>query len=122
MGEPHHVVTIRDDRALLEAALSSVPSKKRPAIKTDHRAADHPQGAVGTARDGSSESNEPHEAGDSSGSSQPYETVGRSQTHLLEERTIGMLLSQVRHTFIHIPEYEESTWSAAQSAPAVLLH
>jgi hypothetical protein len=107
--EPHHVVAIRADRPLLEAALARVPSKKRPTIKTDHRADGFQQEAAETAHVDSPGSDRPDASGDS------------LRSHLLEERTIGMLVSMVRHTFIHIPDHEEFTKKSVQSAPAVLL-
>ena len=43
---PHHAVTLRADRSLLDDALACVPSRQRPSIKHDHKADDYQQGTA----------------------------------------------------------------------------
>lgn len=107
---PHHVVTIRAEKTLLEAALACVPSKQRPTIKNDHRANEYQkeqedEGEGAPARADSPTIDRPHPHADG------------SQVELLEERTLGMLVPMVRHTFIHFTEDQGSAKASVKSAP-----
>jgi len=109
--EPHHVIALRSDLPQLEVALTQVPSKIRPRLRADHRAEPVSVPVLATEGDTSRGFDDKLLISDCSNDSDPDVAA------LVEEKIIGLLLQEVRWTFIHISDADDSSSHAARSAP-----